>query len=87
MVYPNHQGMSVAPDSPSNLPGFRRPPAFGGTGKDPVWEISEGDLGPNLNFNQNSPGHGVIEPSRPMTYEEYSNSLYDLKELLQKTTS
>src|SRR5438876_870665 len=31
-------GMSVAPDSPANLPPHRRPPGHAGTGKDPVWE-------------------------------------------------
>src|SRR6266849_6521093 len=35
-VRPNTGGMSVAPDHPGTLHPLRRPPAQGGSGKDPV---------------------------------------------------
>src|SRR5262245_48897386 len=44
-VQPNTGGMSVAPDRPENLPPLRRPPAYGGSGKDPVWAIRTDQLG------------------------------------------
>ena len=72
---PGSGGMSVAPDDPTNLPENRRPPALGGFGKDPVWEIEQADLGPGLSFNRDKPTHGVVEPDRPMTLAEYEQAL------------
>src|SRR5205823_10883580 len=40
LVRPNTGGVSVAPDHPGNLHPLRRPPAHGGSGKDPVWGIA-----------------------------------------------
>ncbi len=34
MVLPGQGGISVSPDDPMNLPAFRRPPDFQGTGRD-----------------------------------------------------
>jgi hypothetical protein len=70
-------GMSVAPNSPANLPRHRRPPEHGGTGKDPVWEIAV-DLGDDLAYREDplQPGvHGFIEPSRRMALDEYERAL------------
>src|SRR6266542_53264 len=53
-VRPNTGGMSVAPDRPENLPFLRRPAAYGGAGKDPVWGISLDKLGGALQFRQTS---------------------------------
>jgi hypothetical protein len=77
LVYPGQGGMSVSPDDPMNLPYFRRPPRFRGTGKDPVWRIVEADLGPGLCFRPDAtqPAHGFIEPSRPMSLAEYQEAL------------
>jgi hypothetical protein len=47
-IQPGQGGVSVSPDDPLNLPAFRRPPQFQGTGKDPVWVIDEAQLGPDL---------------------------------------
>lgn len=74
-VLPGFGGMSVAPDDPANLPRNRRPTALGGTGNDPVWEIDDADLGPDLRFNQDRPTHGAVEPSRVMTLSEYEAAL------------
>jgi hypothetical protein len=78
MVKPETGGMSASPGSPYNLPEHRRPPKFGGTGKDPVFCIGKCDLGPDLRFRpdpKNPTGHGFIEPARPMSIDEYQRAL------------
>ena len=83
-VKPGTGGMSVAPDTPRNLPEHRRPPELGGTGKDPVWQINESDIGPNLRFRQDSPTHGVIEPAAEMGMDAFRKALSDLQGLWTK---
>lgn len=68
-------GMSVAPDHPGNLHSLRRPPAYGGRGKDPVWFIVSDDLDADLTFRLDHPTHGVIEPARSMPIGEYELAL------------
>lgn len=71
-------GMSVAPDSPLHLPEHRRPPSYGGTGKDPVWELDLADLGDRLVYREDPlmPGvHGFIEPRVPMQFAEFESAL------------
>lgn len=71
-------GMSVSPGSPMNLPRHRRPPEWGGTGLDPVWEISTDDLGPDLDYRADPMAletHGFIEPANGMTFADYQNTL------------
>lgn len=43
MVRPGTGGMSVSPPPPENLPPHRRPPEYGGKGKDPIWEFETND--------------------------------------------
>ena len=77
-VYPGTGGMSVAPDTPSNLPRHRRPLEHGGTGKDPLWSIQERNLGVHLRYVADTvlvPTHGVIEPTMPMTFAAYQQAL------------
>jgi RHS repeat-associated protein len=77
-VSPGTGGLSVSPGSPYNLPSHRRPPEFGGTGKDPVWGIRPCDLGLDLSYRPdpfNPSKHGFIEPSRPMKFNEYQDAL------------
>jgi len=70
------EGMSAAPHDPANLGKNRRPPQVnGGTGKDPVWEIDAGALGPDLQFVQDKPTHGFVGPGRAMTLAEYERAL------------
>jgi hypothetical protein len=78
-VHPKTGGMSVAVDRPENLHPLRRPPRYGGSGKDPVWSISVDQLGPDLQFRQDSAIHGLIEPSRTMALDEYQQALADTK--------
>jgi hypothetical protein len=86
LVHPGQGGMSVSPDDPANLPYYRRPPEFGGTGRDPVWVIDEGDLGPDLCYrpDPDNPGHGFIEPTRTMTKDAYEQALQATQRLWQK---
>lgn len=74
-VKPGTGGMSVALDDPANLPNHRRPPRFGGTGKDPVWEITIDRLGVDLIFGQGRPTHGLFEPAREMSIDEFQRAL------------
>jgi hypothetical protein len=77
-VHPGTGGLSVAPEIPTNLPPHRRPPEYGGTGKDPVWGIQEGALGPYLRYVPDAvptPRHGVVEPAVSMPFEAYQRAL------------
>ena len=73
-VSPNTGGVSAAP-SPQGLPDHRRPPEYGGTGKDPVWKLDLKDIDPDLKYVPDSPTHGTIQPARPMSLETYQNKL------------
>jgi hypothetical protein len=77
-VRPGTGGMSVAPDSPMNLPDHRRPPSLGGTGKDPVWAMTIDSLGDDLVFHQDRPNHGLFEPAREMSIDDLQRALADL---------
>lgn len=82
-------GLSVSSDDPMNLPGYRRPSAFQGTGKDAVWAIDDADLGSNLSYrgDPRKAGHGFIEPARLMTLDEYQRFLQQTHGLWRKVTS
>jgi hypothetical protein len=77
LVRSGQGGMSVSPDDPQSLPYFRRPPALGGTSRDPVWRITEAELGTDLLYRPDPAraGHGFVEPSRSMTLAEYQRAL------------
>ena len=83
MVEPGKNGMSMSP-SPQDLPSHRRPPEFGGTGKDPVWQIDTSDLGDDLKYVPDKPGHGTIQPSKKMTLEKYKQTLGSLRRKFRK---
>jgi hypothetical protein len=74
-VQPCTGGVSVAPDDWRNLPKHRRPTLLGGTGLDPVWQITTDLLLPELVFRPDQPHHGLLEPSREMTLEEYQGAV------------
>jgi hypothetical protein len=61
-----------------NLPAHRRPPRLGGNGKDPVWRIDIASLGPDVIFRQDKPTHGLFEPAREMSSEEFQTALAGL---------
>ena len=66
LVRPGEGGMSVAADSPNNLPAHMRPPKA----RHPVWEIDDADLGAGLVAAAAGPPHYHIEPDREMTLAE-----------------
>jgi hypothetical protein len=78
-VKPNTGGMSVSPPPPYNLPTHRRPAAFGGTGKNPVWEINVNCLSAFQLRDRADPHqpnkHGFIEPITEMLFEEYQQAI------------
>ncbi|GAB6962920.1 RHS repeat domain-containing protein [Prevotella fusca] len=79
-VYPNSGGMSVN-TSITNIPPHRKPIEFGGTQKgSSMFQIDSDNLGDLLMFKPDKNGtHGVIEPARSMTLEEYQEALNDLQ--------
>jgi hypothetical protein len=89
VVVPGEGGMSVSPDDPMNLPVFRRPPEFQGTGKDPVWVLDSDQLPPELTYRPDpvTPGHGFIEPASEMTLGEYQKLLEATQSLWQPVES
>jgi len=77
-VRPECGGLPVSPDDPQRLPTHRRPPEFGGTGKDPLWQLRVRDLGPGLIYRPdpaNPAGHGFLEPAMPMSLAEFQEAL------------
>jgi hypothetical protein len=44
-------------------------------GRDPVWYIEVDDLAPDLEFRQDRQDHGLIEPKRAMTLDEFQAAL------------
>ena len=89
MVQPGQGGLSVSPDNPTNLPRYRRPAAFQGSGKDPVWMIEDADLGIDLMYRPDprNASHGFIEPAQAMTLGEYQRALQQTQQLWRKVTS
>lgn len=82
-VKPEAGGMSVSPNYPMNLPQHRRPPPFGGTGRDPVFVIDDGDLGPALRHRPDPDGpsvHGFVEPRATMSFEDYQAAIWGTRE-------
>jgi hypothetical protein len=75
LLLPGQGGMSVVPADPMHLPRHHRPAGLGGTGRDPVWSLETEDLGPELQFRQDRPTHGLIEPQRAMTLRDYQDAL------------
>lgn len=81
-VRPATGGMSVVPPPPENMPRFRRPSRFGGTGKDPVFEIETDELPEALAYRpdpEQPDRHGFIEPSWAMAFGEYQRVLHDTR--------
>lgn len=70
----NTKGMSVSL-SIESLPAFRRPAKFGGTGKDPLWQIDDRNIMGDLQAVQDSPTHVSILPRTTMSLERYEAAL------------
>ncbi len=70
----NTKGMSVSL-SIESLPVFRRPATFGGTGKDPLWQIDDSKITGDIEAVQDSPTHVSILPRATMLLEKYEAAL------------
>lgn len=70
----NGKGMSVSL-SIESLPAFRKPAMFGGTGKDPLWQIDDSKIAGELEAVQDSPTHVSILPRDTMLLEKYETAL------------
>ncbi|HBB32675.1 MAG TPA: hypothetical protein DDZ80_17505 [Cyanobacteria bacterium UBA8803] len=70
----NTKGMSVSL-SIESLPAFRKPATFGGTGKDPLWQIDDCKITKDLEAVQDSATHVSILPKATMLLEKYEAAL------------
>ena len=70
----NTKGMSTSL-SIEGLPPFRKPVAFGGTGKDPLWQIDDSYITEDLEAVQDSETHVSIMPRATMLLERYEAAL------------
>lgn len=76
MVGPTGDGMSVAVDTPLNLPIHRRPAQFGqGTGRHPVFALSVASLPGSLSLYQDSPKHAVVQSAAWSPVAAYEQAL------------
>lgn len=71
-IRPKSGGISVAINSPENLPAHRRPKEFGGTGKDPVFRLRT-PIRAALRIRVDEPEifHANIEPLTTCTPDEF----------------
>jgi hypothetical protein len=77
------KGMSVAL-SIEGLPAFRKPASFGGTGKDPLWQIDDSHITGDLQAVQDSPTHVSIMPRVTMALEKYEAALANTQKYWEK---
>lgn len=77
-------GVSTAPEDPENLPSFRRPAEFGGTGSDPVWSLDPDKLPEGLVGIRDGTSHVSIAPARTMPFDEYQGLIASTKGLWEK---
>ncbi|MBC7970042.1 MAG: hypothetical protein H7Z11_07950 [Verrucomicrobia bacterium] len=70
----NGKGMSASL-SIEGLPVFRRSAAFGGTGRDQLWQIDESKISGDLEAVQDSSTHVSILPKATMLLEKYETAL------------
>jgi hypothetical protein len=70
----NTKGMSVSL-SIDALPDFRKPLAFGGIGRDPLWQIDSDKITGDLDAVQDSATHVSIIPRATMLLAQYEAAL------------
>jgi hypothetical protein len=68
------KGMSTSL-SVESLPAFRKPAAFGGVGRDHVWQIEDDKISGDLEAVQDSATHVSIMPRITMLLDKYETSL------------
>lgn len=72
LVHPENGGMSVNP-RPQDIPPWLRK-------RDPVWSLDTDLLPGALQYRQDSPIHGLIEPAEPMPLLQYREILAETRE-------
>jgi hypothetical protein len=77
------KGMSTSL-SIESLPAFRRPIAFGGMGRDPLWQIEDSQISGDLEAVQDSATHVSIMPRVTMLLEKYETALGNTQNDWQK---
>lgn len=89
LVTPGAGGLSVSRGDPMGLPAWRRPPEYCGVGKDPVWSVSENDLGPKLHYRPDpaKSNHGFVEPLEASTLERFQQALGDTQRFWKRETA
>lgn len=83
VVLRNTKGMSTSL-SIESLPAFRRPTAFGGIGRDPLWQIEDSQISGDLEAVQDSTTHVSIMPRATMLLERYETALANTQNDWQK---
>jgi RHS repeat-associated protein len=88
IVHPNSGGMSVN-TNPNNIPEYRRPSEFGGTGKNPMWCLGTCSLPKGLKFTLEEAKnplntHGFTEPAKSMGGKAFNQLIQSTKSLWKK---
>ncbi|PAX53252.1 Tse2 family ADP-ribosyltransferase toxin [Brunnivagina elsteri] len=79
VVIRNTKGMSTSL-SIESLPSFRKPPKFGGTGKDSLWQIEDSKICGDIEAIQDSSTHVSIMPRSTMLLDKYETALMNTQE-------
>ena len=79
VVIRNTKGMSTSL-SIESLPSFRKPPKFGGTGKDSLWQIEDSKICGDIEAIQDSSTHVSIMPRSTMLLDKYEAALMNTQE-------
>jgi hypothetical protein len=79
----NTKGMSTS-ISIESLPPHRKPIAWGGTGRDLIWQIDSGYIEQDLEAVRDSPTHVSIMPSVTMLLAKYELALANTQKYWQR---
>jgi hypothetical protein len=79
LVHSGAGGVSVAPNTPANLPSYMRPPALGGDAQRPVWELDSDELPVGLVYEQEGPEHGLLAPAYSMELEDFRTAVQETR--------
>ncbi len=82
----NTKGLSTSL-SIEGLPHFRKPEAFGGIGKDPLWQIEGSNITGDLEAVQDAATHVSIRPKATMLLKRYEAALEKTQENWKKVNS
>jgi len=75
-VSPGTGGMSVALDTPRNLPKHRLPKSLAGEGRDPVFKMSSIAVPASLLVRPDRNPHAFVEPAVVCPFEHYQQDLW-----------